>query len=176
MLGIPDGSLTAPLQGSTSLDACISMYIERDFVRSGMPDGLCVGREDIDALMLGTGRPFIAEILNARSAMLPLEHFQRLQQQLLEVPSLLLFICSNYQQCQQSICRLTSPKSSASAEIASAAKRAVMLSSCALMRGQLCHCVASDLAQVTSAAGAVPASTSFLVLQNLLTLPFMAVS
>lgn len=70
------------------------MYIERDFVGSGMPDGLCVGREDIDALMLGTGRPFIAEILNARSAMLPLEHFQRLQQQLLEVHYLLLFVCS----------------------------------------------------------------------------------
>ena len=62
-------------------DKCPASFI----VLYVMPDGTCVGREDIDALMLGTGRPFIAEILNARSAMLHLEHFQRLQQQLLEV-------------------------------------------------------------------------------------------
>ncbi|KAK9862754.1 hypothetical protein WJX84_007512 [Apatococcus fuscideae] len=70
-------------KGTTSVEEEIANILVPALRADGMKFN-SAGREDIDALMLGTGRPFIAEILNARSGMPPLEHFQRLQQQLLE--------------------------------------------------------------------------------------------
>lgn len=51
--------------------------------------GLCsyAGREDCDVRMLGDGRPFVLEIMNARAAMPPIEHFAGIQQALTEVNS-----------------------------------------------------------------------------------------
>lgn len=63
-----------------------------------------------------------------------------------------------------------------SAEHASAAKRAVLLSSCALLRGRLCHSIAFVLAQATSDARGSPCFSLFCLLRNLLALLLMAVA
>jgi tRNA U54 and U55 pseudouridine synthase Pus10 len=43
------------------------------------------GREDIDVRMLGSGRPFILEIQNARRCIPAPEEFQRMQAAVLQV-------------------------------------------------------------------------------------------
>ena len=43
------------------------------------------GREDADVRMLGSGRPYVLEIINARAAMPPQSYFDEAQRQLNEV-------------------------------------------------------------------------------------------
>ena len=45
----------------------------------------CTGREDADVRMLGGGRPYVLEIINARAAMPPQSYFDDAQRQLNEV-------------------------------------------------------------------------------------------
>ncbi len=56
--------------------------------RVGMRHGLTscsAGREDADVRMLGRGRPFVLEIINARNAMPPQSYFDDAQRRLNEV-------------------------------------------------------------------------------------------
>ena len=46
---------------------------------------MCAGREDADVRMLGGGRPYVLEIINARAAMPPQSYFDDAQRQLNEV-------------------------------------------------------------------------------------------
>ena len=46
---------------------------------------LCAGREDADVRMLGSGRPYVLEIINSRAAMPPQSYFDDAQRQLNEV-------------------------------------------------------------------------------------------
>ena len=54
-------------------------------MHAASPPRAVAGREDIDVRMLGSGRPFILEIQNARRGMPPPEQLQRMQAAVLQV-------------------------------------------------------------------------------------------
>ena len=53
--------------------------------RSVLKDCLLAGREDMDVRMLGAGRPFALEIINARISQHPAAFFRSVEQQLDQV-------------------------------------------------------------------------------------------